>query len=34
MNSTFEFDFMPMGLAIKNARKKKGLTERTVCRTA
>ena len=26
MNSTFEFDFMPMGLAIKNARKKKGLT--------
>ena len=26
MNDTFEFDFMPMGLAIKNARNQKGLT--------
>lgn len=26
MNDTFEFDFMPMGLAIKTARNQKGLT--------
>ena len=31
-NNDFDFDFRPLGLAIKKARKAQGVTQRTACK--